>query len=843
MEKLLIIDGNSLVNRAFYALPLLSNKDGVYSNAVYGFANILIKFIIEQKPDYICVAFDHSRHTFRTEMYNDYKGNRKQMPDELRCQLPILKDMLSKMNIKIFEIEGIEADDIIGTVSKHSGLNNIILSGDRDVLQLIDDKTQVWLTKKGISDVVKVDNDNMQVLFGFNPSQVIDMKSLMGDSSDNIPGVSGIGEKTALNLITEYQSLDGVYNNIESIKGKLNEKLTNGKEMAYLSYKLATIKTDCDIKFSCSEFKYDFPFNSDVKDMFEKFQFNSLLKRNELFLNHEQKTSQLNLKNTKAKIIEILSKEQLDNILANQKIDFLAFNFVDKVEFCLNENNVYTLPMQENLFYLSKIAKNDVINALAFLLKNKNIKKITYDLKSHLSLNSIFKEINGEIFDISVAMYLVHAGEKVAKNIEVKDFYRKKQELLLQLESLNLSYVYEKIEMPLTYVLNEMEENGFKIDKNELFSLSERYKTELANLENKIYQICGFEFNIKSPKQVANVLYEKLNLSDKGNKKHSTGIDVLNTLKDKHEIVPLLIRYRKIQKLDSTYVEPYITMINKDGDCIHTVFNQTLTATGRLSSSEPNLQNIPIREEEGKLLRKIFISRFDDGQIISADYNQIELRLLASFSKDENLIKAYKNGKDIHKSTASQIFEKPIDLVTDSERTMAKAVNFGIVYGISAYGLANQIDVYPRQAKAFMDKYFDTYKNVTSYMQQNIAFAKKTGFAKTMFGRIRKINEIFSSNKNIEQFGERVAMNMPLQGSASDIIKLAMIKVDNEFKKQKLQSKLILQIHDELIVDTKKSEQEQVIEILKACMENVVELTVPLIVNISKGKTWFDAQK
>ncbi len=842
MEKLLIIDGNSLVNRAFYALPLLSNDKGEYSNAVYGFTNILVKFIIEEKPDYICVAFDHSRHTFRTDMYKDYKGTRKQMPDELRTQMPILKDLLVKMNIKIFEIDKIEADDIIGTVSKNSQVQNIILSGDRDVLQLIDDKTQVWLTKKGISEVVKVDNQNMKDIFGFSPNQVVDMKSLMGDSSDNIPGVSGIGEKTALNLITEYKTLDGVYSNLDNINGKLNEKLVAGKDMAYLSYKLATIKTDCDINFKLNEFCFDFPFNDDVKKVFEKYQFKTLLKRSELFKNDSIQNFE-EKKSKKVEEIAIKDLNHLNRILKEQKIEFLAFDFVNKIEFSFNQDFVFYLPTQTNLFDMSVLTKEDIINSLLSIFSDEKIEKITYDLKSHLYNTNIYKNLKGEIFDVSIAMYLVHAGERVGKEINVKDYYCQKQSLVQEMESFGLNFVYKNIEMPLTYVLFEMEQDGFKVDKEELYLLAEKYQQELFYLEQKIYSVCGTTFNIKSPKQVAGVLYDTLHLSDKGNKKHSTGIDVLNSLIDQHEVVPLLIRYRKIQKLFSAYIEPYTKMINENGDCIHTVFNQTLTATGRLSSSEPNLQNIPVREEEGKNLRKIFVSRFKNGQIVSADYNQIELRLLASFSNDENLIKAYESGKDIHKSTASQIFDKPLNEITSHERTMAKAVNFGIVYGISAYGLANQINVHPSQAKIFMDRYLATYKNVTKYMQDNINFAKQNGYIKTMYGRIRKINELYSSNKNLVMFGERVAMNMPLQGSASDIIKLAMIKVNNQLKKQNLESKLILQIHDELIVDAKQEEVDEVKNILKSCMENVANLTVPLTVNITNGKTWFDAQK
>ena len=838
MQKLVIIDGNSLVNRAFYALPLLTNQDGEYSNAVYGFVNILVKCVTEIQPQYICVAFDHSRHTFRTDMYAQYKGTRKEMPPELRSQMPLLKTLLNFMNISIYEVPNIEADDIIGTVAKHSGVENIILSGDRDVLQLIDENTEVWLTKKGITDVEKIDLSNIEETFGITAKQIIDLKALMGDSSDNIPGVAGVGSVTATNLLKDYGSLDNIYAHIDDFTGKLKEKLVNGKESAYLSYKLATINTNCGIDVNIKRFEYDFPFNADVKKFFEKYQFRSLLRRQELFSDNANQL-QSSVRKLKENRVEIKDENQLKSILS-QKIDYLAFDFLDNFEFSINDENVYFLSAQRDLF--SGLDENVLLNYLNPILQNENIVKITYDLKSHMHKNQAFVNMKGEIFDVSIALYLVHAGEKIGKDIITQEFGLLRQDLLAQMKSLGLMFVYNNIEIPLTYVLYEMEKDGFYINSKHLSELSKRYKDELLNIQDKIYFYANKQFNLNSPKQVASILFDELKLSDYNNKKHSTSSDYLSLLVDEHPIVPLFIRYRKIQKLVSGYLDPYTKLVEEKGECIHTIFNQTLTATGRLSSSEPNLQNLPIKEEDGRNLRKLFVSRFEDGCIVSADYNQIELRLLASFSGDEHLIEAYLNNEDIHRATAAKIFSKPLDEVTPSERSSAKAVNFGIIYGISAFGLSNQLGISAKEAKIFMDRYHATYPKVTTYMQKNVESARENGMSRTMFGRIRKINELHSVNKNIQQFGERVAMNMPLQGSASDIIKLAMIKVDRELKEKKLKSQMILQIHDELIVDCAKGEREVVESILKSCMENVVKLAVPLIVSIGSGKTWYDAK-
>ena len=838
METLVIIDGNSLVNRAFYALPLLTNKDGEYSNAVYGFVNILVKCITEIKPEYICVAFDHSRHTFRTEMYAQYKGTRKEMPTELRGQMPLLKTILNLMNITTFEVVDIEADDIIGTVAKHSGVKNIILSGDRDVLQLIDENTEVWLTKKGITEVEKINANNIKETFGIGPSQIVDLKALMGDSSDNIPGVLGIGSVTATTLLKKYNTLDNIYENINEISGKVQEKLIVGKDNAYLSYKLATINTNCDINVNVKHFVYDFPFNASVKEFFEKYQFRSLLRRQELFSDsaNELQSSVHKLKENR---VEIKDENQLKTIL-NGEIKYLAFDFLSDIEFSINDDAVYVVPYQKDLF--STIDEDVILKYLTPILYDENIVKITYDLKSHMHRNDVFLKLKGEVFDVSIALYLVHAGEKIGKDIITQEFGLLRQDLLDQMQKLGLMFIYDNIEIPLTYVLYKMEKDGFYINSNHLSELTEKYKSELEHIQNEIYAYANKDFNLNSPKQVASILFDELKLSDFNNKKRSTSIEYLNLLIDEHPIVPLLIRYRKVQKLVSGYLDPYTKLVNEKGECIHTIFNQTLTATGRLSSSEPNLQNLPIREEDGRNLRKLFVSRFDDGSIVSADYNQIELRLLAAFSGDEHLIEAYLNGEDIHKSTAARIFSKPLNAVTQSERSSAKAVNFGIIYGISAFGLSNQLGISAKEAKIFMDRYHATYPNVTTYMAQNVASARASGMSRTMFGRIRKINELHSLNKNMQQFGERVAMNMPLQGSASDIIKLAMIKVDRELSSKKLKSNLILQIHDELIVDCAKGEEQMVKDILKSCMENVAHLKVPLIVSIGSGKTWYDAK-
>lgn len=832
MKKIFIIDGNSLINRAFYALPLLANSNGVYSNAVFGFVNCLIKLIGENKPDYILVAFDHARKTFRNELFDMYKGTRKETPTELRSQFPILKDILNAMNIKCIEKEGIEADDIIGTVTKISGVENYIITGDRDSLQLINENTKVWLTQKGISEIKEVNLNNIEELYSLTPAQIIEYKALAGDSSDNIPGVAGIGDKTAISLLSQFNNIDNLYNNLDKLKGKQLEKIEQGKEMCYLSKKLATIKTDCDIDFNIENCTYDFPFNSKVKEYFEEYGFKSLLNKESLFDLQNQK---------EIKSVQIASKEEFENVIKQFNEKVFAINFNQNFCFCFKQtmylvDKLY-LGFADDEFFIEYIYKT-----IKHILEDKNVLKIVNDLKSLMHKFKTDKIEN--VFDISLASYLISGGNKPEIFSDCFKYEQIYEEQKQRLEQDELSYLYYNIELPLEYVLYNMENEGFALDKNQLVELQACYKQEMEDLEEKIKTYSNKEdFNPKSPKQVGQLLFEELSLPDKFNKKHSTNVEYLTGLKDLHPVVPLILRHRKVAKLYTTYIEPYLQMINSSKESIiYTIFNQTLTSTGRLSSSEPNLQNIPVRSEEGRNLRKMFISRFEGGSLISADYNQIELRLLANLSDDGKLISDYNQGSDIHRLTASHIFGLAPEKVTDLERRMAKAVNFGIIYGISGYGLAKNIDMPVKDAKKYIELYFEKYPTVKQYLDNLVESAKNIGYAKTLYGRRRYIPELKSNNVIQRQLGERLAMNMPLQGTASDIIKIAMINVYNRFKLEKINSKLILQIHDELIVDVYPGEDDVVYKILVEEMQNVYKFKVPLIVGVGQGKTWYDCK-
>lgn len=830
MKKFLIVDGNSLANRAFYAMPYLSNIKAQPSGAIFGFANILIKLITEQKPDYIAVAFDHARKTFRNEIYSEYKGTRKETPEDLRKQFPFIKEMLLKMNIKIFEQEGIEADDIIGTIAKHSQNENILLSGDRDLFQLVDDNTTVWLTKKGVTELDVMNEGAIREKYGFAPSIIIDLKALMGDSSDNIPGVSGVGEKTALSLLQKYGDLDGVYEHIDEISGKLKEKLVFDKENAYLSKTLATIKTDCDLKFDLKECEYSFPFSNEVRDFFEYWNFNSFTKREDIF--GEPKKEEREVERV---LVENLS--QIDDMIKEIKDEF-SYS-ITELSFSPNSSKVYYLEKNPNLFS-SFIDLNEVLKKLKNVFEDEKIRKITLSSKDDMKVLKRLGIQFRSFFDLEIARYVCFTTVSNDLSKNPADFFALKVEFEDLIKEKGVDFVYNHIEIPLVEVLASMEEEGFKIDEGILDEIDQKISLEIKELEKEIYQMAGEEFNINSPKQVATILFDKLKIVPYNNKKRSTSFAILDELRFDNEIVNLIIHYRKVYKLKSTYINVYKEICKTRGDVIHTIFNQTLTNTGRLSSSEPNMQNIPTRDEEGKNLRKIFVSKFDDGVILSADYNQIELRLLANMAEEDSLIEAYQNGIDIHTKTASEIFNVPIDKVTPSMRRDAKAVNFGIVYGISDYGLSQNIKTSRVKAKIYIDNYFSRYPKIKEFMDKNIEFAKTNGYAKTLFGRIRMIPELNSSNFNVRKFGERVAMNMPLQGTASDIIKLAMIATFRELKN--LKSHIILQVHDELVIDTEKSELEKVKEIVKSCMENVKTFKVPLIVNVGEGKNLFDTK-
>lgn len=829
-DKFLIVDGNSLAYRAYYAMPFLTSPEGTNTGAVFGFFNMLLKAIEDNTPNYIAVAFDFSKHTFRTEIFKDYKGTRQETPPELREQFPIIKELLKKLKIAVFEMENIEADDIIGTLAKSSKTTkNLILSGDRDLLQLINTNTEVLLTKHGTTSTKSMTLESLKEEMHITPSQVVDLKALMGDNSDNIPGVKGVGPKTAQDLIEAYGTLENVYKHIDELKGSLKEKLIKDKEMAFLSYTLAKIKTDVELDFKLENLKLHYPFDVSIKEDFKRFGFGMFLKRN-IYAEVKEVEEKSQSKNIEIDSLEILENLKLSNTF--------AFNFNGNIEFSTNSDTIYTLKKNFDLFSKS-IETNDVILKLKNVLEDDSILKLTSDLKQELHLlKNLGIEVKN-VFDLKLGAYLIGGSKNITTSTNT--YFELYEDIKTKLKNLDLEKLYYNIELPLLYVLYDMESAGFKINSKELLELSDKYTKELSELENSIQELAGEQFNVKSPKQLASILFDKLGLKAKFfHKKNSTNIDVLNELASEHPIVPLIIRYRKIQKLHSTYIEPYIELVKNSGDIIHTVFNQTLTATGRLSSSEPNLQNIPVRDDEGKLLRKLFISRFDGGNIISADYNQIELRLLAHYSGDEKLVNAYKENKDIHTLTASQVFGVPESEVTPIQRRSAKAVNFGIIYGISDFGLSQNANLSRKEAKLYIEKYFATYPSVKEYMDSNVKFARENGYIKTIMGRIRRIPEINSNVYQTRQFGERVAMNMPLQGSASDIIKMAMIKVEEALKN--LKSKLILQIHDELIVDTYPGEESTVKQILKDCMENVVTLKVPLPVDINVGKTWFDCK-
>ena len=829
-DKFLIVDGNSLAYRAYYAMPFLTSPEGTNTGAVFGFFNMLLKAIEDNTPNYIAVAFDFSKHTFRTEIFKDYKGTRQETPPELREQFPIIKELLKKLKIAVFEMENIEADDIIGTLAKSSKTTkNLILSGDRDLLQLIDTNTEVLLTKHGTTSTKSMTLESLKEEMHITPSQVVDLKALMGDNSDNIPGVKGVGPKTAQDLIEAYGTLENVYKHIDELKGSLKEKLIKDKEMAFLSYTLAKIKTDVELDFKLENLKLHYPFDVSIKEDFKRFGFGMFLKRN-IYAEVKEVEEKSQSKNIEIDSLEILENLELSNTF--------AFNFNGNIEFSTNSDTIYTLKKNFDLFSKS-IETNDVILKLKNVLEDDSILKLTSDLKQELHLlKNLGIEVKN-VFDLKLGAYLIGGSKNITTSTNT--YFELYEDIKTKLKNLDLEKLYYNIELPLLYVLYDMESAGFKINSKELLELSDKYTKELSELENSIQELAGEQFNVKSPKQLASILFDKLGLKAKFfHKKNSTNIDVLNELISEHPIVPLIIRYRKIQKLHSTYIEPYIELVKNSGDIIHTVFNQTLTATGRLSSSEPNLQNIPVRDDEGKLLRKLFISRFDGGNIISADYNQIELRLLAHYRLNEKLVNAYKENKDIHTLTASQVFGVPESEVTPIQRRSAKAVNFGIIYGISDFGLSQNANLSRKEAKLYIEKYFATYPSVKEYMDSNVKFARENGYIKTIMGRIRRIPEINSNVYQTRQFGERVAMNMPLQGSASDIIKMAMIKVEEALKN--LKSKLILQIHDELIVDTYPGEENMVKQILKDCMENVVTLKVPLPVDINMGKTWFDCK-
>lgn len=866
MKKLLILDSNSILNRAFYGVRYLSAKDGTPTNAIYGFLNILLKLIKEQEPDYICAAFDVKAPTFRHKQYEGYKAQRKPMPEGLAAQMPLAKDVLRAMGVTILEKEGYEADDIIGTVARlceESEISCFIATGDKDDLQLASDKTKVILTvtKSGYNETIIYDDKAVKEKYHVTPTEFIDVKALMGDPSDNIPGVKGVGEKTAMSLIEKHHSIEYIYENIDGIglKGAMLQKMKDGREMAFMSKELATINRNTPIEFNAEECVFDgFENNGELYEILKRLELNSIIKKLDL------------------------SGE--DNVKENEDI-FKDFSYQVGDKNMISGDKV-TVVLDFDGDNISSAAVGVGINAVVLneqddikeLLEDDSIAKVMFDVKEAIVKLNGRIDIKNISDDTAIAAYLVDPAkneytiEKLASEYfgtviekpEVKqlslldDVETDRSEYLAKcavalgvlnerigdkIKENGQEKLYQEVELPLVMVLAHLEINGFLVDDNQLKKFADKLGEKIDALTNEIYMLAGEEFNINSPKQLGVILFEKLELKPVKKTKtgYATNADVLEKLRDKHPIVNFIMEYRQLAKLKSTYCDGLTAVVNPNTHRIHSVFTQTVTVTGRLSSTEPNLQNIPTRTELGREIRKMFVAK-DGYVLVDADYSQIELRVLAHIANDETMINAFRNNEDIHAVTASQVLGIPLEDVTKEQRSSAKAVNFGIVYGIGEFSLAQDLHISVKEAKAYIESYLEKYHGVRNYMESIKEQAKKDGYVKTMLNRIRYIPELKSPNYNIRQFGERVALNTPIQGTAADIIKLAMVRVDNRLINEGLKSKLILQVHDELIVEAHKDEVDKVKQILSEEMQGAMELNVPLKVDMSTGHSWYDAK-
>lgn len=876
MNKLLLIDGNSIMNRAFYGIPDMTTNDGRHTNAIYGFLNIILKVIEEEQATHICAAFDLKKKTFRHEMYEAYKGTRKGMPEELHEQMPRIKEILQAMHIRIVEQEGFEADDLIGTLSKkgeREGFAVTILSGDRDLLQLATDTVLVRIpkTKHGKTEVEDYYAKNVVETYGVTPLIFIDMKGLMGDTSDNIPGVPGIGEKTAAKLLAEYGDLDGVYAAVDSMKAsRMKQNLIENKDLAYLSKTLATIKLDCPIPFEFSEATYHDPFNAEAYTLFEDLELKSFYKRFSV-----EKKEELTFET-----VLIDDIDGYNALLAKlQKAKEVSFAWITQdgealgVAVCMDLEHVYLIRFMmfiteamvaDNLLALSRdyqvqLACMHVKKLLSFLdfheedavfdaglaayLLQPNQSEYEYDTLAKVYLDVTLPS-EKEMLGKEKLGYFSFEDERVQKWMAYQAIvpYKIKSVLREKLKETGMESLYDEMELPCLYALYEMEKNGIRVDGEALHQYGKKLRTRIEELTAEIHAMAGEEFNINSPKKLGEILFEKLGLKNGKKTKtgYSTSAEVLEKLKNAHPIIPKILEYRQLTKLNSTYAEGLAGYIRADGR-IHGKFHQTVTVTGRISSADPNLQNIPTRMPLGREIRKVFIP--EEGSVfVDADYSQIELRVLAHMSGDAALIAAYQADEDIHAITASQVFDVPLDQVDSTLRRKAKAVNFGIVYGISSFGLGQDLDISRKEAEGYIEKYFATYGKVKKFLDRTVEDAKKNGYTVTMFGRRRPIPELASSNFMTRSFGERAAMNAPVQGTAADIIKIAMVRVNRRLKEEHLQSKLVLQIHDELIIETKKEEVEIVQKILVQEMMHAADLAVPLLVDANVGDSWYDAK-
>ena len=900
MKKLLLIDGNSIMNRAFYGImgsKMLTTKDGKYTNAVYGFLAIMFKIMDDLNPDYMAVSFDLKAPTARHKMFSEYKANRHGMPDELKEQMPMIKEVLRAMNIDIVEKEGYEGDDILGTLAKYGenqGLDVVILSGDRDTFQLATNKVTIRIprTKAGKTETEDYDRKKVIEEYGLEPKALIDVKGLQGDTSDNIPGVPGIGPKTAISLIQKYGTVENLYEKIEKgeddLKGKQKENIVSNKEIAFLSKKLGEIDVNVPLEDDLETLKVEEWDKKRVLEIFQSLNFKRYIERFNLESIGEvaeNKKEQINVK-----INNVISEEEVLKRINQNKLCIyyigteLSQDNEKILKLDIDSISIYDTEKDETYYikqpkteFLKDIFENEEIEKIGFemnytyiLLKQLGItmKNIKFDISVAAyildptegkypieKITEYYLDVNTESYlkaigveEQSNQMTLFDVQEEKDVNMYKYTFYAKVifeiskilKQKLKETEQLDL---FEKIDMPTIEVLGDMQANGMYVEEPELEAFGIKLQDRITILTQEIYNLAGEEFNIKSPKQLGELLFEKLKLPviKKTKSGYSTDVDVLEKLRTEHPIIEKILEYRQLTKLNSTYVEGLKPYINPKTKRIHSFFHQTITATGRISSTEPNLQNIPTRIEFGKQLRKVF--KPAEGKVyIDADYSQIELRVLAHLSEDKHMIEAFKNGEDIHKQAASKVFGIPVTEVTKEQRSSAKAVNFGIVYGISEFGLGEQLGISRNKAKEYIEQYLTEYAGVRKFMQDSIQKAKETGYSMTMFGRRREIKELKSNNYMVRQFGERAAMNTPVQGTAADIMKIAMIKVYNELKKRNLKTKIVLQVHDEMMLETPIEENEEVKKLLKECMESAADLKVPLIAEISEANNWYDCK-
>ena len=881
MKKLIVIDGNSLANRAFYAIPILSNSKGVITNAVYGFTNMLMRLIKQEQPDYLAVAFDVSRKVFRHEQYADYKAQRKGMPEELRGQMDLIKDVLRAMNVAIYELEGYEGDDVIGTMvrwAEQQGLESIIVTGDKDSLQLITEQTSVYLTKKGISELGIYDYAAFHEEYNLVPDQVRDLKGLMGDASDNIPGVPGVGEKTALKLLHQYGTVEELYQHLEDFKGKkLGEKLRDNEEQAYLSKQLATIHCTIPLEFDVERMAAYHNFDRKaLVELYKELELRGLLR--DLTSMYPETAAEGEAEEQPAlkpndympkQGIRITVPEKLEQVMMESKptnITVVVNRTVGNVKTA--QVTSMGLLVQDQAYFIDCDGQfSQYAQILRPWLEDKEIMVLTDDAKKlqsaflpeNIHIRALYWDsllisylLNPEAKDLSVEallaeQYDVILPEETEEHMYglLKGLFVLSEPMIKRMEQENLLKLYAQIELPLSGLLAEMEYNGIKINTAYLQQLGVELTERIDKLAEKLYEAAGEAFNLNSSKQLGVILFEKMGLPviKKTKTGYSTDAEVLDTLAQEYEFVKDILAYRQLTKLNSTYIEGILKLVDGETSKVHTTFNQTITATGRLSSTEPNLQNIPIKTEEGKRIRKAFIPSVSGNVLVAADYSQIELRILAHMSKDPVLVESFQNGEDIHRRTASEVFGVPMEAVTKEMRRNAKAVNFGIIYGQTEFGLSKELGISRGEAKEYIENYFKRYSGVKRWIDEAVQDAKVTGISTTMMGRKRYIKDINSKNFNLRSFAERTAVNSPIQGTAADVIKVAMLRVQENLKASKLSAKMLLQVHDELILEVPPQEIAKVIVILKECMENAVKLDVPLKIDVNVGFDWYDMER